>query len=118
MKGLKRKLAGAERAYWVCPLVSESESIDLAAAEERAAALREVFGPAVGLIHGRMKAAEKDKVMADFTAGEITLLVATTVIEVGVDVPEATVMVIEQAERFGLAQLSRYCLMVGLIFLP
>jgi len=106
-QGLKRKLAQDERVYWVCPLVSESESIDLAAAEERAAALREVFGSAVGLIHGRMKAAEKDQAMADFAEGRSAILVATTVIEVGVDVPEATVMVIEHAERFGLAQLHQ-----------
>jgi ATP-dependent DNA helicase RecG len=91
----------------VCPLVAESETLDLAAAEERHAYLGELFGTRVGLVHGRMKAGEKDAVMAAFKAGEIDILVATTVIEVGVDVPEATVMVIEHAERFGLAQLHQ-----------
>jgi ATP-dependent DNA helicase RecG len=95
------------RVYWVCPLVSESELIDLAAAEDRANALREIYGDAVGLVHGQMPPANKDEVMARFAAGEIKILVATTVIEVGVNVPEATVMVIEHAERFGLAQLHQ-----------
>lgn len=95
------------RVYWVCPLVAESEAVDLAAAEERYASLRVRFGERVGLVHGRMKGAEKDRVMADFASGEIDVLVATTVIEVGVDVPEATVIVIEHAERFGLAQLHQ-----------
>ena len=104
---LKQALAQGTRAYWVCPLVSESENSDLAAAEERYAHLKEVFGEKVGLVHGRMKGPEKDAVMAAFKEGEVTLLVATTVIEVGVDVPEATIMVIEHAERFGLAQLHQ-----------
>ncbi len=95
------------RIYWVCPLVEESEAVDLAAATERQAALTQRFGDRVGLVHGRMKGKEKDSVMARFAAGEIDILVATTVIEVGVDVPEATVMVIEHAERFGLAQLHQ-----------
>ncbi len=95
------------RVYWVCPLVSESELVDLAAAEDRAKALRQLYGDAVGLVHGQMPAAEKDAVMARFAAGDISILVATTVIEVGVNVPEATVMVIEHAERFGLAQLHQ-----------
>ena len=95
------------RVYWVCPLVSESELVDLAAAEDRAKALQSLYGDAVGLVHGQMPAAEKDAVMAQFAKGEISILVATTVIEVGVNVPEATIMVIEHAERFGLAQLHQ-----------
>jgi ATP-dependent DNA helicase RecG len=102
-----RALAEGRRVYWVCPLVEESENTDLAAAEERAAALKERFGAMVDLVHGRMKGAEKDRIMARFAAGETRLLVATTVIEVGIDVPQATVMVIEHAERFGLAQLHQ-----------
>ncbi len=102
-----RKLDAGAKVYWVCPLVEESEALDAAAAEERAATLRERFGDRVGLVHGRMKGAEKDKTMAAFKDGGIDLLVATTVIEVGVDVPDATVMVIEHAERFGLAQLHQ-----------
>ena len=102
-----RAIEGGERVYWVCPLVEESEAVDLAAAEQRFAFLKERFGAFVGLVHGRLKGAEKDAAMARFAAGETRLLVATTVIEVGVDVPEATVMVIEHAERFGLAQLHQ-----------
>jgi ATP-dependent DNA helicase RecG len=102
-----RALAEGKRAYWVCPLVDESEKTDLAAAQARFDALRRKFGKAVDLVHGRMKGTEKDAAMARFAAGETRLLVATTVIEVGVDVPEATIMVIEHAERFGLAQLHQ-----------
>ena len=102
-----RALDEGRRAYWVCPLVEESESIDLAAAEERYAALKKRFGATVDLVHGRMRGADKDRAMERFAAGETRLLVATTVIEVGVDVPEASVMVIEHAERFGLAQLHQ-----------
>jgi ATP-dependent DNA helicase RecG len=102
-----RAMAGGARVYWVCPLVEESETSDLAAAEQRHRHLIEQFGECVGLVHGKMKPAAKDKVMAQFAAGELDLLVATTVIEVGVDVPAATVMVIEHAERFGLAQLHQ-----------
>ena len=102
-----RALADGKRAYWVCPLVDESEKIDLAAAEARFGELRAKFGDEVGLVHGRMKGAEKDAVMARFATGKTRLLVATTVIEVGVDVPEATIIVIEHAERFGLAQLHQ-----------
>jgi len=102
-----RALGRGARVYWVCPLVEESEAVDLAAAEQRAEELKRRFGDQVGLVHGRMKGQDKDRVMAAFVAGEIDLLVATTVIEVGVDVPEASVMVIEHAERFGLAQLHQ-----------
>ena len=104
---LKRKLASGVRAYWVCPLVEESEKSDLAAAEERFAALQKIFGADVGLVHGKMKEKDKDAVMEKFKLGQIKLLVATTVIEVGVNVPEATLMIIEHAERFGLAQLHQ-----------
>jgi len=102
-----RALAEGRRVYWVCPLVEVTENTDLAAAEERFAALKERFGAMVDLVHGRMKGADKDRAMERFAVGETRLLVATTVIEVGVDVPEATVMVIEHAERFGLAQLHQ-----------
>jgi len=102
-----RAIAGGARAYWVCPLVEESEALDVAAAEERAELLRSFFGDAVGVVHGRMKGAAKDAAMERFQRGETQVLVATTVIEVGVDVPEATIMVIEHAERFGLAQLHQ-----------
>src|SRR5204863_5662230 len=102
-----RALDRGERVYWVCPLVAESEVSDLAAAEERYAALQQHFGDAVDLVHGKLKGAAKDAAMGRFSAGETRLLVATTVIEVGVDVPEATVMVIEHAERFGLAQIHQ-----------
>ncbi len=102
-----RALDDGRRVYWVCPLVEESESVDLAAAEERYAALQKRFGDAVELVHGRMRGADKDRAMERFAKGETRLLVATTVIEVGVDVPEASVMVIEHAERFGLAQLHQ-----------
>ncbi len=105
--GLARHLSDAGQAYWVCPLVEESEKSDLAAAEYRAETLRSRFGDRVGLIHGRMKGPEKDAVMARFSAGDIGVLVATTVIEVGVDVPNARLIVIEHADRFGLAQLHQ-----------
>ena len=107
VSGLRRKLQSGTRAYWVCPLVEESEKSDLAAAEERFATLQKIFGGDVGLVHGKMKEKDKDAVMERFKNGEIKLLVATTVIEVGVNVPEATVMIIEHAERFGLAQLHQ-----------
>jgi ATP-dependent DNA helicase RecG len=102
-----RALDEGRRVYWVCPLVEESETTDLAAAQDRFKSLEERFGNLVGLVHGQMKGTERDKAMASFVAGETRLLVATTVIEVGVDVPAATVMVIEHAERFGLAQLHQ-----------
>jgi ATP-dependent DNA helicase RecG len=102
-----RALDSGAKVYWVCPLVQESEVLDVAAAEARFEHLSQVFGARVGLVHGRMKGPAKDKVMAEFADGAIDLLVATTVIEVGVDVPAATVMVVEHAERFGLAQLHQ-----------
>ncbi len=102
-----RALERGERVYWVCPLVEQSEAVDLAAAEQRFRELKQRFGDVADLVHGRLKGAEKDAAMARFAAGQARLLVATTVIEVGVDVPEATVMVIEHAERFGLAQLHQ-----------
>ena len=105
--GLRRSLATGARAYWVCPLVEESEFLDMMAAEKRFAELRTEFAGRVGLIHGRMKGVEKDDVMARFKSGHISVLVSTTVIEVGVDVPDATIMIIENAERFGLAQLHQ-----------
>ena len=104
---LRTALDRGQRAYWVCPLVEDSEKVDLAAAEERAVMLRQALGLKVGLVHGKMKAAERDAAMAAFKQGETQLLVATTVIEVGVDVPEATIMVVEHAERFGLSQLHQ-----------
>jgi ATP-dependent DNA helicase RecG len=108
VEGLGRHLAAGGQAYWVCPLVEESERVDAAAAEERAALLRQRFGSdKVGLVHGRMKGPEKDGVMASFLGGEVGVLVATTVIEVGVDVPNATLIIVEGAERFGLAQLHQ-----------
>jgi ATP-dependent DNA helicase RecG len=100
-------LAG-HRAYWVCPLIEDSEELDYRAAESTHAMLKEALpGLAVGLIHGRMKPDDKDEVMRAFAAGTLQVLVATTVIEVGVDVPEATLMIVENAERMGLAQLHQ-----------
>jgi len=105
---LRQAVASGAQAFWICPLVSESELLDVTAAEDRAATLRQALGPErVGLIHGRLPPAEKDSVMAAFAAGEIGVLVATTVVEVGVNVPNATIMVVEHAERFGLAQLHQ-----------
>jgi ATP-dependent DNA helicase RecG len=106
--GVKRQIAKGAQVYWVCPLVEESETIDLAAATERAVLLKQFLGDdRVGLVHGRMKGEDKDRVMQDFSTGLLKILVATTVIEVGVDVPQATVMIVEHAERFGLAQLHQ-----------
>ena len=107
VEALQRKLNDGTQAYWVCPLVEESEKVDLSAATERYESLQKIFGNSVGLIHGKMKESEKDAVMEKFKAGQLKLLVATTVIEVGVNVPAATVMIIEHAERFGLAQLHQ-----------
>ena len=106
--GLQRRVAQGGQAYWVCPLVTESELTDLANATDRAAKLSEILGADhVGLIHGQMPAAARDVIMARFVAGALQVLVATTVIEVGVDVPNATLMIVEHAERFGLAQLHQ-----------
>lgn len=95
------------QAYWICPLVAENVEIDLASAEARAVSLKARFGDRVGLVHGQMPGPEREAVMAAFAANQLSLLVATTVVEVGVDVPNATIMIIEQAERFGLAQLHQ-----------
>jgi ATP-dependent DNA helicase RecG len=102
-----RAVENGQQVYWVCPLVQESDTLDVAAAQERYEALREIFGDKVGLLHGQMPGREKDAAMAAFVAGQTRILVSTTVIEVGVDVPNASVMVIEHAERFGLAQLHQ-----------
>ena len=104
---LRAAVEGGAQAFWICPLVAESDLLDVTAAEGRAEALREVLGDTVGLIHGKMPPAEKDRVMAAFADGRIGVLVATTVVEVGVNVPNASIMVIEHAERFGLAQLHQ-----------
>ncbi len=105
--GVARHVGAGQQAYWVCPMVRDSEVADIAAAEARYASLKERFGDDVVLVHGQLKPDEKDRAMHRFASGEAKLLVATTVIEVGVDVPAATLMVIEQAERFGLAQLHQ-----------
>ncbi len=104
---LGQATAAGARAYWICPLVDESETLDVAAAEERAEALGAIFGRAVGLMHGKMAGPDRDAAMERFERGQTKILVATTVVEVGVDVPEATIMIIEHAERFGLAQLHQ-----------
>ena len=106
-KRLKAAIEGGAQAYWICPLVAESEVSDLAAAEERAADLKRLLGMEVGLAHGQMPGAQREAVMAEFADGRLPLLVATTVVEVGVDVPNASIMVIEHADRFGLAQLHQ-----------
>ena len=104
---IRVQLSEGAQVYWVCPLIETSELTDLAAAEERHAYLRQTFGDDVGLLHGGLAAKEKDETMAAFAAGGLKILVATTVIEVGVNVPNANIMVIEHAERFGLAQLHQ-----------
>lgn len=105
--GVRRAIGKGERVYWVCPLVEESERSELSAAEARLAHLKTVFGDRVGLVHGRMKAQDKEAAAEAFREGRYDILVATTVIEVGVDAPDATVMIVEHAERFGLAQLHQ-----------
>lgn len=104
---VENAVANDRKVYWICPLVEESEEVSLTAAEDRFEALAPRFGNKIGLVHGRMKGAEKDAAMTAFKSGETRILVATTVIEVGIDVPDATIMVIEHAERFGLAQLHQ-----------
>ena len=107
VRAVGRAMEQGQQVYWVCPLVQENEDLDLAAAQERFEMLQQFYGDKVGLVHGQMKGAEKDAAMEAFQNGETRILVATTVIEVGVDVPNATIMVIEHAERFGLAQLHQ-----------
>lgn len=96
-----------QKVYWICPLVEESEVVELISAEERFESLQPVFGRQLGLVHGRMSGTEKDAAMQAFKTGETKILIATTVVEVGVDIPDATIIVIEHAERFGLAQLHQ-----------
>src|SRR5258708_32508570 len=110
MDGVGRALSAKKQVYWICPLVEESEAEGtghLTNATERFESLQKRFGERVGLVHGQMKGTEKDRVMAESAAAEIGLLVAATVVEVGVDVLAASIMVIENAERFGLAQLHQ-----------
>ncbi|MFC5385751.1 ATP-dependent DNA helicase RecG [Aquamicrobium segne] len=104
---IRDAVAQGQKIYWICPLVEESEEVKLMAAEDRFASLQPVFGDQIGLVHGRMKGSEKDEAMRAFKEGKTRVLIATTVIEVGVDVPDATIIVIEHAERFGLAQLHQ-----------
>lgn len=106
-ESLKRLMENGEKAYWVCPLIEESEKIDLAAAEDRFASLKNIYGNRVGLVHGRMSIEEREETMKEFKYGNKNILVATTVIEVGIDVPDATFMIIEHSERFGLSQLHQ-----------
>jgi ATP-dependent DNA helicase RecG len=105
--GIGRAVAAGDQVYWICPLVAESEVIDVAAAEDRYEHLRQIFGDQVGLVHGKLAGRDKDAAMERFSRGDTKILVSTTVVEVGVDVPAATVMVVEHAERFGLAQLHQ-----------
>jgi ATP-dependent DNA helicase RecG len=107
ISGIERAIKTGAQIYWVCPLVAESEVLDIAAAEARHAELTKLFGDKVGLVHGRLAGKDKDRVMAALAAGALSILVSTTVIEVGVDVPNASIMIIEHAERFGLAQLHQ-----------
>ncbi|HEX4298108.1 MAG TPA: helicase-related protein, partial [Devosia sp.] len=104
---LRHRLDDGAQAFWVTPLVEESETLEVISAEDRYAELAKVFGDRVALVHGRMSAAQKEEAMGRFQRGDAGILVATTVIEVGVDVPNATIMIIEHAERFGLAQLHQ-----------
>lgn len=123
---VREQIAAGRQAYVVCPLVEESEKIDLKAAEEEAQVLKKIFPEyEIGLIHGRMNGESKDRIMADFLGGKINILVSTTVIEVGIDVPNSTLMIIEHSERFGLSQLHQlrgrigrgteqsYCFLMG-----
>ncbi len=105
--GVRRAVAKGEQVYWVCPLVEESDVLDLTAAEDRFESLKALLGDRVGLVHGRMSGSEKDTIMERFYDGALSVLIATTVIEVGVNAPNATIMIVEHAERFGLAQLHQ-----------
>ena len=105
--GVRRAAGKGEQIYWVCPLVEESDVLDLTAAEDRFESLKTFLGDRVGLVHGRMSGPDKDAIMERFYDGELSVLIATTVIEVGVNAPNATIMIIEHAERFGLAQLHQ-----------
>ena len=107
LQSIKRAVRSGAKVFWICPLIEESEGLDLVAAENRHAVLEKIFGARVGLVHGRMKSNQKDVSMLAFSEGQLDILVATTVIEVGIDVPDATIIVIEHAERFGLAQLHQ-----------
>lgn len=107
VSSLARVMQKGEKIYWICPLIENSELSDFAAAEERCKHLKKHYGKKIGLAHGRMKTEEREHVMRNFRDGDIDVLVATTVIEVGVDVPDATVIIIEHAERFGLSQLHQ-----------
>ncbi len=115
---LGRAIGRGGRAYWICPVIERSESGDMVAAEDRFRHLKRVFGERVGLVHGRMSTADKDDVLEGFASGAIAVLVATTAVEVGLDVAQATIMVIEHAERFGLAQLHQLRGRVGRSSVP
>ncbi|MDZ7824045.1 MAG: helicase-related protein, partial [Ahrensia sp.] len=104
---ISEQVQAGQKVYWICPLVEDNEALDLVSVEQRHKSLSERFGASVGLVHGQMKGPDKDKAMAEFKDGKTRILVATTVVEVGVDVPDATIMVIENAERFGLSQLHQ-----------
>lgn len=106
-EGLKRVIAKGEKIYWICPLIEESEKSELAAVEERYNSFKQIFGDKVAVIHGRMRATMREEIMLNFRDGNVDILIATTVIEVGVDVPGATTIIIEHAERFGLSQLHQ-----------
>lgn len=107
LMGMKRVLERGEKIYWICPLVEESEKLDLVAVENRYQDLKKIFGDQVGLLHGKMKPEEREQVMFNYRDGHLNILVATTVVEVGVDVKESTAIIIEHAERFGLSQLHQ-----------
>lgn len=107
INGLASQIEKGEQIYWICPLVAESEKLDLAAAEDRFTFLKGIFGHKVGLIHGRIDNTHKDEVLQAFKEGDIQILVSTTVVEVGIHVEQATTMIIEHAERFGLSQLHQ-----------
>ncbi|OPZ76832.1 MAG: ATP-dependent DNA helicase RecG [Alphaproteobacteria bacterium ADurb.Bin438] len=107
VEGLKRAISDDKQIYWVCPLVEETLKSDLKAVTERFENLKSIFGDKVGMVHGKLKPEEKDKAINDFASGKTKILVATTVIEVGIDVKSATIMIIEHSERFGLSQLHQ-----------